>query len=358
MQDTVVFALQVVALLSLMGSLESCVPANYINDNAIGTLTLVATDAPTPGRPVPSFTPTPVETMSRIPQPSPVRSTAHPTPKWTTLGRGSYVVYAELETNGGDGTLSDSLYALPMDGGGPQLIASRVSNGHLSPDGRRVAYLEIADGFGRVWILDLSTGSRSQVQAGNGCLDVSWSPDGTELACSGEKDIFVFGPYDRVATLITTWSSAGYEDTWALPTWSPNGDWLAFFNLLDFQVGAEDGLYITNLSCRTEPTTCPDKTLGPFGKFTGMSRPAWSPDGRRVAIGDVFTLYVLDIEGNEITEIATSQEYMIDGVAWSPDGTQIAYSENGEIKLIPYIGGDETTIATIDGVLLDWIEVQ
>jgi len=276
-----------IAFLALVASLEGCSSPESISQSIPATPAEIATDRTV-------LTPAVTETPSA--------------PRWIGLKTGSYLIYSLMDTSSGEGGIADSLFALPVAGGDSQLIASQVTNGWLSPDQKMVVYLEIVDGVSRVLILDRSTGSRSQVEAGNGCLSVDWSPDGTEIACSGEKDIFVFGLNDQTPTLITTWSSVGYEDSWALPVWSPTGNQLAYFNLPNFQTSADDGLYITDLTCRKEPGACRDATIGPFGKFSGMPRPAWAPDGRLLAIADYSTLYVLDTVNRGLSEIARASQ--------------------------------------------------
>ena len=51
-----------------------------------------------------------------------------------------------------------------------------------SPDGEHIAYTSYQGGLPQVWILDVLTGSNTQLTSWEwGGSDPSWSPDGTEI---------------------------------------------------------------------------------------------------------------------------------------------------------------------------------
>lgn len=106
------------------------------------------------------------------------------------------------------------------------------------------------------------------------------------------------------------------------PCWSPNGEYMAYINVLcsnpcdrmiqEIWVTDQFGknarqLILTNSACET---------------------PAWSPDGRRLALssdlGGNFDIYIYDIVNRTIKPI-TTDPHSDTSPAWSPDGSKLAF---------------------------------
>lgn len=124
-------------------------------------------------------------------------------------------------------------------------------------------------------------------------------------------DIYVIQPQERRAKLLLR--EAGYR---VRPAWSPDGSRIAFVGDGGLFVANSQGGDITELSdCRSVVCTGP---------------PTWSPDGSRIAFGgpdgDGDGLWSLDIATRELSLV-------LDGVtvigvpSWSPDGQRIAVIE-------------------------------
>ena len=108
-----------------------------------------------------------------------------------------------------------------LDGSNRQVLAEQASRGSFSPDGMQVAY----PGNEGITILDLATNT-SRVLPGASGYDLTWSPDGTQLAyvTSGEAyGVFVVALDGSQAP--KQLSNLGYE---ALAGWSPDGQVVYF----------------------------------------------------------------------------------------------------------------------------------
>jgi Tol biopolymer transport system component len=108
------------------------------------------------------------------------------------------------------------------------------------------------------------------------------------------------------------------------PAWSPNGQRIAF---------QRDGLvYVTSAADSSE-------VLLAIGTY-----PAWSPDGRRIAFTDSAGISVMNADGSGITRLISHHfrhdtdpagDLGVGKPAWSPDGTLIAFEFLGDGDVQP-----------------------
>ena len=255
---------------------------------------------------------------------------------------GSFVVYA-LRRVVGD-RYESHLWLRPLGGGAAtQLTRGAVADGSpaVSPDGRRLAFVRSpvgeSDAVAQAWVLPLDGGEPWRVTTQkHGVSSVLWSPDGRRLALVGQAgdQRFVVGGERKgrtpVARRITR---LDYRDDdsghvvrrahlWVVPvragararqltsgdfdvlhpTWSPDGSRIAFAADRSPDSNIQPRYEILSVSAGTRPRVTELASLA--GDAT---RPAWSPDGRRLAfVGtDVEdapeevppALWVLDVHG-------------------------------------------------------------
>ena len=106
-------------------------------------------------------------------------------------------------------------------------------------------------------------------------------------------------------------------DTW--PTWSPNGQRIAFHGYWPGRKTPDIYVMDADGSNRRQLTHHP--------AFDGQ--PHWHPDGQRIAFSrgeaekDISSIYTIDLDGNNL-RLVTQAEF-IAKLRWSPDGERIAF---------------------------------
>ena len=208
----------------------------------------------------------------------------------------------------------------------------------LSPDGKQIAFAALGD------IYVMPVGGKPVNLTRDAALDTepAWSPDGTQLAYSSDKDsehlqLWVrdmkSGHSRRLTDLTTQPQGAA---------WSPDGRRIAFFNV--------DGMWrvaqMSVIDVESGSVTKVHDTLPQPGA------PAWSPDGKRLAIAGIAPMTKRFREGtnqiltmsstalNDDTWFAPQPLMSIDsrggcGPAWSPDGTKMAAIYEGVLAVWP-----------------------
>jgi Tol biopolymer transport system component len=186
-----------------------------------------------------------------------------------------------------------------------------------SPDGRRIAFLEgnadinsvepaevalmNADGSGRATI---THDGLTRLDTGADLSSLDWSPDGSDVAYSyfeaGRRMIAVVRP-DGTGTH----DLVSGED----PAWSPDGTSIAFSR----SETTASGIFVASA----------DGSSARQLTNTGEA-PTWSPDGTQIAYTSGGALFVVNVDGSGLRQIATAPASAQDP-DWSPDGHQIVF---------------------------------
>ncbi len=204
-----------------------------------------------------------------------------------------------------------------------------------SPDGRRIA---LGGGFsGGVAIVDPLTGRPLQGWDVPGYVHVvRWSPDGRWLAVGADKGfdgpgwVFLYSPTGSVER---SWQA--HSRSIGDLAWSPNGSWIATTANVEYAIW--EGRTGTRLRFDGNASAL------------GFSL-SWSPDGRRLAFGDVRggpSIYDA-LTGARIRE-ADYASFLSASVAWSPRGNRIAAGlGNGWLRLVDADGALVADLHAID----------
>ncbi len=121
------------------------------------------------------------------------------------------------------------------------------------------------------------------------------------------------------------------------PTWSPDGDRLAYTwdpygeGFWAVYVARADGSDARRL-------IGPNGYDGGSGGTLWFADPAWSPDGKKIAVkGETFegnhqSIYVVNVDGSNMLELLPNQR--ASHPSWSPDGTKLAFQGTGAVYVV------------------------
>jgi dipeptidyl aminopeptidase/acylaminoacyl peptidase len=196
-----------------------------------------------------------------------------------------------------------------------------------SPDGSTIAYL-VSAGEGSGGSIDVvdadGSGNRTLVRSSTPLSGISWSPDGQWIVYG--QGIAVAPKADNRYRLFARPTGGGAPlmlthgpDEGLLPTWSPEGTRIAYLALSPpFQPHTAASLMVMNADGLGATTVLRASGLH-------MSGPAWSPDGRWLAVveGQDLRLVRLDGSGSHVIYRCRG-DCTSRAPRWSPDGSQIA----------------------------------
>jgi Tol biopolymer transport system component len=214
----------------------------------------------------------------------------------------------------------------------------------ISPDGTQIAFAAVGD----IYVMPASGGTPTNLTQ-DAALDTdpSWSPDGTSLVYSSDRDsphlqLWVRDMKSGVARKVTNLTTQPQG-----ASFSPDGRRIVFFNV--------DGMWrVAEMSILDLDS---GKVMRIHESLPQPGTPTWSPDGRRIALAGIAPMTVRFREGtNQVQTIAATGGDVkwyapipllsIDsrgggGPVWSPDGSKMAAIYEGVLSVWPVLASGE-----------------
>ncbi len=214
-----------------------------------------------------------------------------------------------------------------------------------SPDGDRIVYhhnalwTEDSTDVSGLYILNLETDSTRLLVEGS-ARSPDWRPDGERIAFAA-GDIFSIRPDGSDLQRLIDFGDAFH------PNWSPEGERLAF----DTSYRDENGAHVIWLM-DSDGNRLTDISEHGVGEWRN---PDWSPDGRKLVhlrfLDNTFgeEVFVMDSTGSNPVRL-TNNERNDRSPSWSPDGDWIAWSPitddgNYELWIMRADGTDKQKLA-------------
>ncbi len=223
-----------------------------------------------------------------------------------------------------------------------------------------IAFASARDAASKVYLATLEEGIVGALTDGadGGDREPAWSPDGAQVAFvrgdpSVRLDLFVVGAEGGAPTLVMAGDDEHPGQVGA-PAWSPDGRTIAFS--ADRRAGQGTLLWLVDADgSNLRRLTGPRQNAW----FIRDARPAWSPDGKRIAFasnrhvasgdnaGDL-DIYTVDADGTNLRRL-TDDPGVADDPVYSPDGKRLFFASTRErenpyeveIYVMPATGGDE-----------------
>jgi Tol biopolymer transport system component len=191
-----------------------------------------------------------------------------------------------------------------------------------SPDGEKIAFVSTHNGKKEVFMVNADGSGQMQLTFSNwSCHTPVFSPDGTKIAFTADstyldevlhRDIYVMNSDGTESRNLTP--NSGPTDGW--PSWSPDGTRMACTSNRD----GNYEIYVMNFDGSNQRNL----TENDAGDFD----PLWSPDGTQIAFRSnrdgPYDIFLMNPQGEDPRNI-TSNWYSEWGFAWSPDGEKIAF---------------------------------
>lgn len=221
-----------------------------------------------------------------------------------------------------------------------------------SPDGDMIVYAsDRAGGFLNLWVRDLRNGEDRQItHLETSAMAPTWSPDGQSIAF-----LNVDGAWRRanVSVLdVETGVVTRIHETMfgpGTPTWSPDSKFVGFAALVPYSTRFREGLNQI-LMISVAPDSPQQKWITPLTQQSIDSRagagPVWSPDGSRIALiyGGRLAVVPVSSEGDVLgppTFLTTEIAHL---PSWTADSRYILYQSMDRLRLHDLIEGTTSDV--------------
>lgn len=239
------------------------------------------------------------------------------------------ITYIETFANRKNDSYENSLWLYDKERKNPKKLIKNIksiSAPQFSPNEKYIAYISSGKkkykSNSQLWLINLKTARKRQLtKIANDVTDFQWSPDGEKIAIVvHHKKDDIKGTKPPIVVDRYQFKKDGY----------------------DFIESENKHIHIMHLDKRgaTQITN---------GNYDHVL-PSWSPDGKKLAFSSKrenpdkhnnWDIYIKDLEKNSTIKLtqhigADSDPYSVSRPAWSPNGEKIAYVRSGDPNLIWY----------------------
>ena len=224
-----------------------------------------------------------------------------------------------------EGRYQSNIYMTNPDGSDLVNLISRsggINQIAWEPTGKRILFCSDREGIHDIYVMNVDgTDVRPMFTQRRYKREPAWSPDSKWIAYTSPSPTvgwsIYFAPIDGQSgePIVQVGHRGGQPD------WSPDGTEIVF---VVASVGIRE-IYILNLETHTQRLLLPDKN--PW-----MYRPAWSPDGKRIAFAwspekAGIGIYVVNRDGTGLEEVVAPSTSRILSITWAPSGNELIYGK-------------------------------
>ncbi len=277
-------------------------------------------------RPVGDIPPTWTPTFTPLPPP-----TATPLPTLPPL-----TAYALAFVGEGQGRPAPSIYSIGADGTNEKLLVggnTQVIDLAVSPDGKRLAYVGLADNHEQLFVADASGKNPQAITklGGTHVRNPSWAPNSARLVFvsddPGNDELMAVNADGSNLVRLTDNRYADID-----PSYSPDGSKIVFA----YDSTGKQAPQIFVMDAEPKPGSQPTQLTQSQGQNYS---PAWSPDGKQIVYISTRTrsipkVYIMRPDGSDERILTFDDEDAQNrDPVWSPDGSYIAFAStrNGGI---------------------------
>ena len=221
----------------------------------------------------------------------------------------------------------------------------------------QIAFVSARDGNWQIYVMD-ADGKNQRRLTNNVWEDwfPSWSPDGERIVFNSRRDGNFrndFGITDEIYVMDADGSNQQrltenlFDDR--DPSWSPDGEWIAFVSDRDGLFN--DEIYVMDADGSNQRRLTENLAID--------WHPSWSPDGDRIAFSSFregnSDIYIMDADGKNQRRLTKNRQSDWHP-SWSPDGEWIVFASdrngNAEIYVMDADGGNRRNLTKNRGD--DW----
>ncbi|MGH9394272.1 MAG: protein kinase domain-containing protein [Terriglobales bacterium] len=218
-------------------------------------------------------------------------------------------------------------------------FSGKVADAVISPDGKFLAHVDLSPNGTSLHLLSIASGSDVEIvpPSSGCCQSPSFSPDGSAVYYLRNRSLEAVPVLGGAVRTIapSACSGAGF---------SPDG------SLIAFVMGADSNMVLMlahadgsqpHMLRRSDPGSgYTSQCWGSVGDITHA--PAWSPDGRRIAIAESKigvggAVEIVDASSGKAARLAAEVNFAATDVSWLPDGSGLVYTASIPQSAVPQV---------------------